>query len=81
MRADRRALWVLLASGLLGFRVGMVGFPDWQVAVETSQVLAAFNFYRWWTIPFDLVCMVLLIAVIVYSVVRDAGAAKAPVTP
>jgi hypothetical protein len=27
-------------SGLLGFRVGSVGFPDWQVAVETSQVLA-----------------------------------------
>jgi hypothetical protein len=31
---------VLLVSGLLGFRVGMVGFPDWQVAVETSQVIA-----------------------------------------
>ena len=44
---------------------------------ETSQVLAAFNFYRWWTIPFDLVCMVLLIAVIVYSLARDVGEAKA----
>jgi hypothetical protein len=35
-----RGRWVLLVSGLLGFRVGMVGFPEWQVAVETSQVVA-----------------------------------------
>ena len=34
------ALWVLLLSGILGFRVGMLGFPDWQVAVETAQVVA-----------------------------------------
>lgn len=34
------ALWVLLLSGVLGFRVGMLGFPDWQVAVETAQVVA-----------------------------------------
>ena len=33
-------LLVLLVSGILGFRVGMAGFPDWQVAVETSQVFA-----------------------------------------
>jgi hypothetical protein len=31
---------VLVISGLLGFRVGFVSFPDWQVAVETAQVLA-----------------------------------------
>jgi hypothetical protein len=34
-----RAFWVLLLSGILGFRVGMLGFPDWQVAVETAQVV------------------------------------------
>lgn len=33
-------LWVLVLSGLLGFRVGIVAFPDWQVAVETAQVVA-----------------------------------------
>lgn len=32
--------WVLAISGLLGFRVGMVGFPTWQIAVETAQVVA-----------------------------------------
>ena len=35
----RGAFWVLLLSGTLGFRVGMLGFPDWQVAVETAQVV------------------------------------------
>lgn len=39
------ALWVLLLSGLLGFRVGMLGFPDWQVAVETAQVTAGLVAY------------------------------------
>jgi hypothetical protein len=34
------AFWVLIFSGILGFRVGMLGFPDWQVAVETAQVVA-----------------------------------------
>jgi hypothetical protein len=41
----RSALWVLLLSGILGFRVGMVGFPDWQVAVETAQVVAGLVTY------------------------------------
>jgi hypothetical protein len=39
------SLWVLLLSGILGFRVGMVGFPDWQVAVETAQVVAGLVTY------------------------------------
>jgi hypothetical protein len=39
------ALWVLLLSGLLGSRVGMFGFPDWQVAVETAQVTAGLVSY------------------------------------
>ena len=40
----RRYRWqvfgVLAVSGVLGFRVGAVGFPDWQVAVESAQVVA-----------------------------------------
>ena len=34
------ALIVLAVSGILGFRVGFVEFPTWQVAVETAQVVA-----------------------------------------
>jgi hypothetical protein len=35
-----RPLWVLAIAGALGFRVGLVGFPIWQVAVESAQVVA-----------------------------------------
>lgn len=38
---------------------------------ETSQVLATVNFYRWWTVPFDLFCMACLIAAIAYTFTRD----------
>lgn len=31
---------MLVASGIGGFHAGMVTFPDWQVAVETAQVIA-----------------------------------------
>ena len=43
---------------------------------ETSEVLAIINFYRWWTLPFSLFCMVVLIAVIAYTFVRDLGEAR-----
>lgn len=39
----------------------------------SGEVLANFNFYRWWTIPFDLFCMVILILVIAYTLSRDIG--------
>lgn len=39
------AVWVLLISGALGFRLGMVILPDWQVAVETAQVIAGLVHY------------------------------------
>ncbi len=35
-----RPLWVLLVSGALGFYLGMVAYPNWQVAVEAAQVVA-----------------------------------------
>jgi TRAP-type C4-dicarboxylate transport system permease small subunit len=38
---------------------------------ESSQVLAAYNFYRWWTLPFSIACMAVLIAAIAYSLRRD----------
>jgi len=38
---------------------------------ETSEVLAVVNFYRWWTMPFSLFCMAVLIVVIAYTFGRD----------
>ena len=40
-----RPLWVLAASGALGFRVGYIGFPTWHVVAQTAQVLAGFVIY------------------------------------
>ena len=31
---------VLAVSGLLGFRIGLVGFPTWHIGIETAQVVA-----------------------------------------
>jgi hypothetical protein len=40
-----RPLWVLAVSAVLGFRVGYVAFPSWQVAVQTAQVVAGIVHY------------------------------------
>jgi len=42
---QHRALWVLALSGLLGLWIGITGFPNWQVAVETAQVVAGLVTY------------------------------------
>ena len=39
------ALVALLASGALGFHLGYARFPDWQVPVESAQVLAGLVTY------------------------------------
>ena len=35
-----RALAVLVVSGLIGLRIGLVGFPTWHICLETAQVVA-----------------------------------------
>jgi len=44
---------------------------------QQSEVIAAFNFYRWTTIPFDILCNFVLIAVIAYTLTRDMRDIKA----
>jgi hypothetical protein len=39
------AVWALALSGLLGFWLGMACAPNWQVAVETAQVIAGLVTY------------------------------------
>ena len=43
---------------------------------DTNQVLAVVNFYRWWTLPFDILCLIILILTVAYSLVRDMGDVK-----
>jgi hypothetical protein len=44
---------------------------------DSSEQIAAFAFYRWWTIPFDLFCMIVLICAIFYTLLRDIAGVKA----
>jgi TRAP-type C4-dicarboxylate transport system permease small subunit len=44
---------------------------------ESSEQIAAFAFYRWSTIPFDLLCMVVMIWAIFYTLLEDIAGAKA----
>jgi TRAP-type C4-dicarboxylate transport system permease small subunit len=73
-----RAKAVLNAFGTLLYLVIAVLFT-WRLYYgmldlhSTNQVLATVNFYRWWTVPFDIFCMIVLIVVILYTFVRDIG--------
>ncbi len=44
---------------------------------QSSEQIAAFAFYRWWTIPFDLFCMAVLILAILYSLSEDISGIRA----
>ncbi len=35
-----------------------------------NEVIAAFEFYRWWTVPFNIFCMILLVLVIMYTLAQ-----------
>jgi TRAP-type C4-dicarboxylate transport system permease small subunit len=43
---------------------------------QSGEMLANFNFYRWWTIPLNVFCMIILVLVIAYTFVRDIGHVK-----
>jgi TRAP-type C4-dicarboxylate transport system permease small subunit len=43
---------------------------------QSAEQIAAFAFYRWWTIPFDIFCMVVLLFAILYTLKRDFVASR-----
>jgi TRAP-type C4-dicarboxylate transport system permease small subunit len=43
---------------------------------QSAEQIAAFAFYRWWTIPFDIFCMIVLIFAILYTLIRDLAAVR-----
>jgi len=43
----------------------------------SSEQIAAFAFYRWWTIPFDLFCMVVMVLAVLQTLLEDLAGAKA----
>jgi TRAP-type C4-dicarboxylate transport system permease small subunit len=42
---------------------------------ESAEQIAAFRFFRWWTIPFDILCMIVLILAIIATLADDVAAA------
>lgn len=40
---------------------------------RSSEQIAAFRFYRWWTMPFDLFCLFVLVGAIVYTLAMDVA--------
>lgn len=70
------------AAGNLLFLAAAIMFT-WRLSYgllemrDSAEQIAAFAFYRWWTIPFDLFCMVVLIFAIAHSLVEDIAGARA----
>ena len=70
------------AGGSLLFLAAVCMFT-WRLyygAVEmrrSAEQIAAFRFYRWWTMPFDIFCLVVLIGAILYTLARDLARARA----
>jgi TRAP-type C4-dicarboxylate transport system permease small subunit len=62
----------LAAAGMFTWRLyfGMLELR------QSSEVIAAFNFYRWWTLPFDIFCMVVLICAIAHTLAREIADAR-----
>jgi len=65
-------LLYLLIAAMFTWRLYYGG---WEL-YESSEVLAAFDFYRWWTVPIHLACMIVLLCVIAYTLACDIRDAK-----
>jgi TRAP-type C4-dicarboxylate transport system permease small subunit len=84
-KASPRTKATLDAMGNLLFLVAAVMFT-WRLCYgmlemrQSSEQIAAFAFYRWWTIPFDIVCMIVLIFAILYSLLEDVAIARAGIS-
>ena len=48
---------------------------------QSAEQIAAFAFYRWWTIPFDIFCMIVLILTILYTLVQRHRRCSEPLDP
>lgn len=81
-RASARTKSVLDAFGNCLFLAAAVLFT-WRLYFgmlemqQSSEQIAAFAFYRWWTLPFDIFCMIVLICTIFYTLLQDVAGAKA----
>jgi TRAP-type C4-dicarboxylate transport system permease small subunit len=79
-RVPARGKAILDAAGSAVFLAAATMFT-WRLyhgALEmrqSNEVIAAFNFYRWWTVPFDIICMIVLLFAIGYTLIQDIARA------
>ena len=74
-RAMLDSVGTLLYLVIAGMFTWRLYYGGWEL-FESSEVLAAFDFYRWWTVPLHLVCMIVLLCVIAYTLARDIKDAR-----
>jgi TRAP-type C4-dicarboxylate transport system permease small subunit len=81
-KAPARVKSALDAGGNILFLAAIILFT-WRLYYglldmrQSSEQIAMFSFYRWWTLPFDIFCMVVLICAIFYTLLQDIAAVKA----
>src|SRR5215510_7293216 len=81
-RASERVKAGLDGFGNLIFLVAAILFT-WRLYYgmlemrDSAEQIASFAFFRWWTIPFDLVCMIVLILAILHTFLQDLANARA----
>jgi TRAP-type C4-dicarboxylate transport system permease small subunit len=81
-KASARVKSALDAAGNLLFLAAAILFT-WRLYYgmlemrDSAEQIAAFAFFRWWTVPFDLLCMVVLIFAILYTLLQDLADARA----
>jgi TRAP-type C4-dicarboxylate transport system permease small subunit len=81
-RAPARVKAALDAGGNVLFLLAIIMFT-WRLYYgmlemrQSSEQIAAFAFYRWWTIPFDIFCMIVLVCAIFYTLLEDIAGVKA----
>jgi TRAP-type C4-dicarboxylate transport system permease small subunit len=80
-KAPERFKFALDAFGNMLFLAAIVMFT-WRLYFgmlemrQSSEQIAMFSFYRWWTMPFDIFCMVVLIFAIAYTLLQDLAGAR-----
>jgi TRAP-type C4-dicarboxylate transport system permease small subunit len=79
--APPRVKSALDAFGNLLFLVAIVMFT-WRLYFgmlemrQSSEQIAMFAFYRWWTVPFDIFCMIVLVCAILYTFLEDLSGVR-----
>jgi len=81
-RAPERVKSALDAGGNVLFLAAIILFT-WRLYFgmlemrQSSEQIAMFSFYRWWTMPFDIFCMVVLVCAIFYTLLQDIAGVRA----